>query len=105
MDFYDVIEKRRTIRDFENETISEEVVERIISAGLKAPTNDHMRDWHYIAIQNKDIVANLLEIIPKGISDNDMEQLLKDWNLKVLNSRKHTGMLFQNNIECCLMLQ
>ena len=42
MDFYDVIEKRRTIRDFENETISEEVVERIISAGLKAPTNDHM---------------------------------------------------------------
>ena len=82
MDFYDAIEKRRTIRDFENETISEEVVERIISAGLKAPTNDHMRDWHYIAIQDKDTVANLLEIIPKGISDNDMEQLLKDWNLK-----------------------
>ena len=82
MDFYDVIEKRRTIRDFENETIPEEVVERIISAGLKAPTNDHMRDWHYIVIQDKDTVANLLEIIPKGISDNDMEQLLKDWNLK-----------------------
>ena len=53
MDFYDVIEKRRTIRDFENETIPEEVVERIISAGLKAPTNDHMRDWHYIAIDGK----------------------------------------------------
>lgn len=72
MDFYEVIEKRRTIRDFENETIPEEVVERIISAGLKAPTNDHMRDWHYIVIQDKDTVANLLEIIPKGISDSDM---------------------------------
>ena len=82
MDFYEVIEKRRTIRDFENETIPEEVVERIISAGLKAPTNDHMRDWHYIVIQDKDTVANLLEIIPKGISDSDMEQLLKDWNLQ-----------------------
>ncbi len=35
MVFYEVIEKRRTIRDFENETIPEEVVERIISAGLK----------------------------------------------------------------------
>lgn len=23
----------------------------------------------------------LLDIIPKGISDEDMEQLLKDWNL------------------------
>lgn len=82
MVFYEVIEKRRTIRDFENETIPEEVVERIISSGLKAPTNDHMRDWHYIVIQDKDTVANLLEIIPKGISDSDMEQLLKDWNLK-----------------------
>lgn len=82
MVFYEVIEKRRTIRDFENETIPEEVVERIISAGLKAPTNDHMRDWHYIVIQDKDTVANLLEIIPKGISDSNMKQLLKDWNLK-----------------------
>lgn len=27
-------------------------------------------------------MANLLEIIPKGISDSDMEQLLKDWNLQ-----------------------
>ena len=72
MDFYDVIEKRRTIRDFENETIPEEVVERIISAGLKAPTNDHMRDWHYIVIRDKETVLNLLEIIPKGISDDDM---------------------------------
>ena len=88
MDFYDVIEKRRTIRDFENETIPEEVVERIISAGLKEPTNDHMRDWHYIAIQDKDTVASLLEIIPKGISDNDMEQLLKDWNLKDLEQQE-----------------
>lgn len=47
-----------------------------------------MRDWHYIAIQDKDTVANLLEIIPKGISDNDMEQLLKDWNLKDLEQQE-----------------
>ena len=82
MEFYEVVEKRRTVRDFENETIPKEIIERIISAGFKAPKNDHMRDWHYIVIQDKDIVANLLEIIPKGISDSDMEQLLKDWNLQ-----------------------
>ena len=82
MEFYEVVEKRSTVRAFENETIPKEIIERIISAGFKAPTNDHMRDWHYIVIQDKDIVANLLEIIPKGISDSDMEQLLKDWNLQ-----------------------
>ena len=81
MDFYEAVEKRRTIRDFENEEIPQAVVERIIAAALKAPTNDHTRDWHYIVIRDKETVAKLLDIIPKGISDEDMEQLLKDWNL------------------------
>jgi len=81
MELYNAIEKRRTVRDFENEAIPEDVIERVISAALKAPTNDHMRDWHYIVIQDRDTVVKLLDIIPKGISEQDMEQLLKDWNL------------------------
>ena len=81
MEFYEVVEKRRTIRDFENKEIPQAVVERIISAAMKAPTNDHMRDWHFIVIRDKETVAKLLDIIPKGISDEDVEQLLKDWNL------------------------
>lgn len=81
MEFYTVVEKRRTIRDFENETIPQEALERIISAGLKAPTNDHMRDWHYIVLQDRDTVVRLLQVIPNGISNDDMEQLLRDWSL------------------------
>lgn len=81
MEFYTVVEKRRTIRDFENETIPQGALERIISAGLKAPTNDHMRDWHYIVLQDRDTVVRLLQVIPNGISHDDMEQLLRDWSL------------------------
>lgn len=81
MNFYDVINKRRTIRDFQKSEIPEDVIYRIIEAGLKAPTNDHMRDWHYIIIRDKKVVSDLLEIIPKGISDEDMNRLLLDWNL------------------------
>ncbi len=81
MEFYDVINKRRTVRDFEKAYIDESTITRIIEAALKAPTNDHMRDWHYIIIRERQMVADLLEIIPKGISDQDMEQLLVDWNL------------------------
>lgn len=81
MDFYEVINRRRTIRDFENAEIEDSIITRIIEAGLKAPTNDHMRDWHYIIIRDKQVVSELLDIVPKGISDEDMEQLLVDWNL------------------------
>ena len=82
MDFYEVIEKRRTVRDFESIEISDNIIERIIGAGFKAPTNDHMRDWHFIVIKDKQVVLKLIDIIPKGISDEDMDQLIKDWNLK-----------------------
>ena len=81
MELYDAINNRRTVREFENEVIPEEIIERIIGAALKAPTNDHMRDWHYIVVSDKSTVARLLDIIPKGISDEDMEALIKDWNL------------------------
>ena len=48
MEFYEVINSRKTIREFENENIPEDVIERIITAAFKAPSNDHMRDWHFI---------------------------------------------------------
>ena len=82
MEFYEVIEKRRTIRDFESEDIPKEVIERVISAAMKAPTNDHMRDWHFIIVKDRETAARLLDIVPKGISDEDMNQLIKDWNLE-----------------------
>ena len=81
MVFYKVIEKRRTVRDFEPEEIPDEVIERVISAAMKAPTNDHMRDWHYIIVRDKAVAEKLLSIIPKGITDEDMNKLIHDWNL------------------------
>ena len=57
------------------------VLEKIIAAACKAPTNDHMRDWHFIIVRDRQTVAKLLDCIPKGISDAEMEQLIRDWNL------------------------
>lgn len=36
MDFYEAIEKRRTVRDFEDKPIPMDIIKRILSAGLKA---------------------------------------------------------------------
>lgn len=81
MDFYDVVNSRRTIRDFTTDTIPEEVIERIISAGMKAPTNDHMRDWHFIVITDKSVASRCIEQIPVHFSDSDVDYLIRDWHL------------------------
>lgn len=38
MDFYEVLEKRRTYRDYSSQEMSDEIVKRVISAAFKAPT-------------------------------------------------------------------
>lgn len=53
MDFYEVIERRRTIRDFENKPVDIEIIKKIISAGLKAPTNNHLREWEFVIVNDK----------------------------------------------------
>lgn len=81
MEFYEVVRLRRTIRDFENVTIPDETVERIISAAMQAPTNDHMRDWHFIVITDKSVVLKLINKIPQEVSDEEINAVLRDWNL------------------------
>ena len=38
MEFYEVINTRRSIRQFEDKEIPKEMLERILGAGLKAPS-------------------------------------------------------------------
>ena len=81
MEFYDVVRSRRTIRDFENVTIPDEAIERIIFAAMLAPTNDHMRDWHFIVITDKRVVLKLIDKIPKEVSEEQIDAVIRDWHL------------------------
>ena len=38
MEFYEVLEKRRTYRDFSDREVSDELLKRVIGAAFKAPT-------------------------------------------------------------------
>ena len=59
MEFYDVVNKRRSIRQFEDKEISKEVLERILDAGLKAPSSNHQRQWELAALTDKHMFKGL----------------------------------------------
>lgn len=82
MEFYEVIEKRRTIRDFTGEPVGREMIQRILDAGLKAPTNDHMRDWHFAVIDDPDLIQDLIKKIPKKVSEKRVGFIMKAWRLQ-----------------------
>ncbi|MBU2611752.1 MAG: nitroreductase family protein [Chloroflexota bacterium] len=51
-DFYLVIDKRRTVRNFEDTPVEQEKLHRILEAGMKAPSYNHMREWHFIFLKD-----------------------------------------------------
>lgn len=53
MEFYEVINTRRSIRQFEDKEIQKEVLERILDAGLKAPSSNHQRRWELVTLTDK----------------------------------------------------
>lgn len=61
MNLYEAIEKRRTIREWEQRPVEDEKLHRILEAGLKAPSHNHLRDWHYLRVTDADIRRALME--------------------------------------------
>ena len=64
MSFYEVINKRRTIRQFDQEEIPKEAIERILDAGLKAPSGGGKKDCELLTITEKDIILDLAKFVP-----------------------------------------
>ena len=60
MEFYEVLERRRTIRDFSDKIVTDEVLEKILSAAFKAPTNDHLRQFEFIVVRGRENIARLV---------------------------------------------
>ena len=63
MEFYEVINKRRSIRQFEDREIPRDVLERILDAGLKAPSSNHQRRWELVTLTEKTLILDLAQFI------------------------------------------
>ena len=72
MELYEAIDKRRSIRQFEDRAIPRDVLERILNAGLKAPSSNHQRQWELVALTDRSMIqclAKLVKPYPCSISE------------------------------------
>lgn len=109
MDFYQVLEKRRTIRDFSDKEVMDEVLEKVLSAALKAPTNDHLREFEFIVVRGQENIARLISPVAentKNIQQTGLEAAAnvmdKDEHAMFVDALpKQQRMLMQSN---CLVI-
>lgn len=66
MDVFRCIRERRSIRKYAEGEISSEQIQKIIEAGMYAPTARNTRSWHFYVIQKKELLEKLAEVHPHG---------------------------------------
>ena len=68
MEFYEVLEKRRTYRDFSDREVSDEILKRVIGAAFKAPTNDHLRQFEFVVVRGRENIAKVIAPLAKNMA-------------------------------------
>lgn len=88
---YRMILTRKSIRDFTDEPVSEEMLRAILTAGAQAPSGKNNQPWRFVVVRDPDMkmllagetlygrpVARASVIIPVFIDHKDMYDALKD---------------------------
>lgn len=81
MDVYEAMAKRKTIRDFDPVEIGADVVRRLLDAGFNAPSHNHLREWHFIVLQDRSKRKELLEQTIKSRNKDEAAKIVDAWGL------------------------
>jgi len=77
MEIMESILTRRSIRDYTNILVPEDLIIKIIKAGMYAPSAGNQRAWQFIVINDRNILDKIPEIHPYS-------QMLKKSNVAIL---------------------
>jgi len=116
LDFYEVVKRRRSVREFQSKPVEEEKLLRVLEAGLKAPSHNHLREWEFILIrdveQRKRVVGlgakaenvtnqTKLEKATEGMAD----KMQKEMYLKALPIQKRMLMSSPELLVVCFRMK
>ena len=82
MNVYEAIAARRTIRDFDDCPIARDVLLRILDAGMKAPTHNHLREWRFVAVDDAHQRERLVRFFRKEWPQEKLEAWMDECGME-----------------------
>lgn len=64
METFEAILTRRSIRKFESKKVSNEMIEKILEAGMNAPSAGNEQSWQFIVINENNILEEIAQKCP-----------------------------------------
>lgn len=89
------IERRRSIRKFENREIPREILEKILTAGIKAPSAKNRQPWKFIVMTGTS-KSRAAELMRKGIKqEQETGRLLPNSSIHIADAWHTVGIIEQ----------
>ncbi len=70
----DVILKRRSVRNYKPDMITEEELNTIVECGLYAPSAKNKQNWHFTVVTNKDKIEEMNRLAVEGMTRLGIEK-------------------------------
>ncbi|MBK7669063.1 MAG: nitroreductase family protein [Sphingobacteriaceae bacterium] len=76
---FEYYDKRRTVREFSDKAIPDEVLENIILSASTAPSGAHKQPWTFCVVTNREIKKQIREAAEKEEFDSYNGRMPDDW--------------------------
>ncbi len=77
--FYEQMDARRSVREFSDKPVNQEVIEKIIQTASTAPSGAHKQPWTFVAIQNPEIKSEIRKAAEKEEYESYTNRMTDEW--------------------------
>lgn len=101
MDVLDAIRERRSIRNYKEDPIPQDVLTKILDAGRLAPSGKNAQPWRFVVVQG-DKRAEMVQVMREGIAARKEEGIppgSSEWTAKVMAQAPVTVFVFNVNAD------
>ena len=78
-EFYETLNKRRSIREFSKESVPIEVIENIIKTAGTSPSGAHSEPWTFVVVQDPKIKSQIRDIVEEEEYHNYDRRMGEKW--------------------------
>lgn len=91
----DIIQKRRSIREYQNKEVSSELLEKLLRAAMAAPSARNSKPWEFVVVTEKATLDKLRANLQYG-NHNAPAAIAVLGNLKIASSESSTRFWVQD---------
>lgn len=89
-EYYDFLDRRRTVREFSTKPVDKKIIENIIKTASTAPSGAHKQPWTFVAVSNTEIKKEIRIAAEKEEYENYHGRMSEEWleDLKIFETNE-----------------